>query len=422
MAWLSRDILFLVAAGGTRNLGFGFFNVVFAIYLSKIGYGIIAIGTIITLSSLSGVIQTLIGSVLMDRYSRKRIMMFWGVLTLFSSAAYAISSDPILVAIMSALGLIGARAGGSGAGGMGGPVMVGQVAMLADKAAAERRNVIFAINAVVLHVTGAAGALLAVLPEILQTRYGYEELASYRALFAIGAFMSVLYILSLSFYREMKPVPSESSADRACVRSTFIPEKSKEFITKMALLGAFDSFGSTLYSSLLPYWFFIVHSASVKDLGPLYAIANLVGSLTFIIGAKLADKIGNVNATVITHLPAPFLLMLLPFAPDYKTAAFIHVLRQAISRIDNPIKQSYMMAMVPREERARARGFTAVFQRLPSSFSPTIAAYMMSAISTSMPFFIGGGIQFIHDIMYYFTFRKLKPPEELAKEKIELAP
>ena len=66
--------------------------------------------------------------------------------------------------------------------------------------------------------------------------------------------------------------------------------------------------------------------------------------------------------------------------------------------MDNPIKQSYMMALVPREERARARGFTTVFQRLSGSFRFSAAAYMMSAISTSMPFFIGGAIQFAHDI------------------------
>jgi MFS family permease len=141
----------------------------------------------------------------------------------------------------------------------------------------------------------------------------------------------------------------------------------------------------------------------------------LAGSTTLLIGAKLADKIGNVNATVITHLPAPLLMLLLPLAPDFRTAAIIQIVRQSISRMDNPIRHSYMMAMVPPEERGRARGITAVFQRLPASFAPSLAAYLMSAISTSFPFYIGGAIQFTHDIMYYFTFRKLKPPEEIAR-------
>jgi hypothetical protein len=45
----------------------------------------------------------------------------------------------------------------------------------------------------------------------------------------------------------------------------------------------------------------------------------------------------------------------------------------------------------------------------------------MSSISTSMPFFIGGAIQFVHDILYYFTFRSIKPPEELARQSLELS-
>jgi MFS family permease len=159
----------------------------------------------------------------------------------------------------------------------------------------------------------------------------------------------------------------------------------------------------------------------VSEIGPLFAISNLIGSATLLIGAKLADRIGNVNATVLTHLPAPLLLILLPFCPDFQSAAILQIVRQAVSRMDNPIKQSYMMALVPREERARARGFTTVFQRLSGSLSPGAAAYMMTAISTSMPFFIGGTIQFAHDILYYFTFRNIKPPEELSKQTLELS-
>ncbi|MGH7829242.1 MAG: hypothetical protein ACREP8_03605, partial [Candidatus Binatia bacterium] len=57
----------------------------------------------------------------------------------------------------------------------------------------------------------------------------------------------------------------------------------------------------------------------------------------------------------------------------------------------------------------------------PSSFSPSAAAYLMVAVSTSMPFYIGGFIQLCHDILYYFTFRHIKPPEELARESLEIA-
>jgi MFS family permease len=418
---ISRDIAILIAAGAVRNFGFGFYNVIFAIYLAKLGFGTITIGSVITLASLSGVVQTLVGSVLMDHYSRKRVMIFWGALTLVGSGVMAWSSDPLIVATMSALGLIGARAGGSGAGGLGGPVMVGQVAMLADKAPDEKRTFIFAVNALALHTAGSLGAFLAALPDIFQS-YGLEELSSYRALFGIGCVMSFFYIVILSFYKEgetMRKAPG--AAERRFGIRDIIPQKSKKFVAKMSLLGAFDSFGSSLHSSLLAYWFFVVYGASLSEIGPLFAISNLIGSATLLIGAKLADRIGNVNATVLTHLPAPLLLIILPFAPDFYTAAIIQVVRQAVSRMDNPIKQSYMMALVPREERARARGFTTVFQRLSGSFSPSVAAYMMSAVSTSLPFFVGGAIQFAHDILYYFTFRNIRPPEELSKQAVELS-
>ena len=420
--WLSREIALLLAAGAIRNLGFGFYNIIFAIYLSKLGYDTLAIGTVLTLSSISGVIQTLFASVLFDRFPRKHVMICFGSLTFFSSLVFAVTSDPVWVATMAAVGLLGARAGGSGAGGLGGPVMVGQTAMLADESPPRHRNMIFAVNAIVLTIAGSLGALMAVIPDVLQKGYELQELDSYRAVFGFGSAMSLLYIVTLLFFREDKTgahesnVKTEPAAEKSTMRSALIPEKSRKFIAKMGMLGALDSFGAGLHSSLLSYWFFVVHNASLSEIGPLFAISNLGGSVTLIIGAKLADKIGNVNATVLTHLPAPLLLILLPFAPDFKTAAIIQIVRQSISRMDSPIKQSYMMSIVPREERGRARGITAVFQRLPSSFAPSAAAYLMAAVSTSFPFYIGGMIQFAHDIMYYFTFRNIKPPEERVGE------
>jgi MFS family permease len=420
---ISRDIAILIASGAVRNFGFGFYNVIFAIYLAKLGFSTVTIGTVVSLATLSGVAQTLVGSVLMDHYSRKRMMIFWGLLTVIGSGVMAWSSDPLVVATMSALGLIGARAGGSGAGGLGGPVMVGQVAMLADKTPDVKRNSVFAINALALHTAGSLGAFLAALPDFFQAR-GWDELSSYRWLFGIGCVTSLFYVVIISFYREgesARKAHDSDAAQRFTVRD-IIPQKSKKFVGKMALLGAFDSFGSSLHSSLLSYWFFVVYGASVSEIGPLFAISNLIGSATLLVGAKLADRIGNVKATVLTHLPAPLLLILLPFCPDFHSAAILQIVRQAVSRMDNPIKQSYMMALVPREERARARGFTTVCQRLSGSFSPSAAAYMMSAISTSLPFFLGGAIQFVHDILYYFTFRNIKPPEELAKQVVALSP
>ena len=176
---ISRDIAILIASGAIRNFGFGFYNIIFAIYLAKLGFSTVTIGSLVTLATLSGVVQTLIGSVLMDHYSRKWMMIFWGSLTILSSGVMALSSDPYLVAVMSALGLIGARAGGSGAGGLGGPVMVGQTAMLADKAPDEKRTSIFAFNSLGMYVTGSLGAFLAALPDFFQAR-GFEELLSYR--------------------------------------------------------------------------------------------------------------------------------------------------------------------------------------------------------------------------------------------------
>jgi len=59
---ISRDIAILIASGAVRNFGFGFYNVIFAIYLAKLGFSTLMIGSVVTLATLSGVVQTLSGA------------------------------------------------------------------------------------------------------------------------------------------------------------------------------------------------------------------------------------------------------------------------------------------------------------------------------------------------------------------------
>lgn len=88
-----------------------------------------------------------------------------------------------------------------------------------------------------------------------------------------------------------------------------------------------------------------------------------------------------------------------------------------MSQMDVPTRQSYVMAIVGPEERSHVAGIINLPRSLTLSISPAIAGFIMQFLGLSIPFLIAGGLKAAYDIALYFTFKKVKPPEELRKER-----
>jgi len=115
----------------------------------------------------------------------------------------------------------------------------------------------------------------------------------------------------------------------------------------------------------------------------------------------------------VTHLPSNILLILVPLMPNLPLAVLLLLLRFSISQMDVPARQSYTMAVVPAEERSAAGGFTGVARTTGAAISPLLAGFLFARPSLiSAPFFIAGVLKIFYDLLLYFSFRKLRPPEE----------
>ncbi|MDL5501933.1 MAG: hypothetical protein QSU88_01840, partial [Candidatus Methanoperedens sp.] len=112
-----------------------------------------------------------------------------------------------------------------------------------------------------------------------------------------------------------------------------------------------------------------------------------------------------------THIPSSIFLMLIPFAPDFYLAVILLLLRQLLSEMDVPPRQSYVVAVVKPEEKSIATSSTNLAKILASSVGPAIAGKVLLLTAFS-PFVIGGSLKIIYDVILYFNFRNLKPPEE----------
>jgi MFS family permease len=407
---LHRDAKLLMASRGIRAFAFSYLNVVFAIYLDRLGYTPVMIGVIFTVAYLSGAVLTALWGYLSDRVGRRKILMLLAILTILSNLILIYFSS--LFFILAAVIVANVGAGGSGGGGSGGgPFNPVEEALLAEKCRPENRNQIFAVNSCVGSIMGSLGALASGLPQFLQETKGWNAVDSYKPLFGLTILFSValLFVYRAIGEEEHQPRPAEKKMSK----STGV------FVTKMSLLAIVDNFGAGMAGSLVAYWFFLRFGVELKSLGVIFFASYFLAALSFLSAPLIARKIGVVRTMAFSHGLASAIYLALPLAPTLSLAAALIVIRSFFAYMDNPLRASFTMAMVQSNERGSAAGVTSLARIVPFGISPTISTYLMQSVSLTLPLFIGGGLQLVNDVAFFLMFRHVRPPEELAASRPE---
>lgn len=400
---LHRDAKLLMASRGIRAFAFSYLNVIFAIYLDRLGYTPVTIGMVYSVAYLSGALLTALWGYLSDRYGRRPILMLLALLTIVSNTIFVFFDSLFFILLAVVIANVGAG-GSAGGGSGGGPFNPVEEALLAEKCLADNRTQIFGLNAFFGSVMGSVGALAAGLPQLLQERWGWQPVASYKPLFVLTILFSVGLLL---VYRSI----SEVHQPRA--RQEKISKASGLFVTKMSILAFVDNFGAGMAGGLVSYWFFLRFGVELKSLGLLFFISNFLAALSFLCAPIIARWIGLVKTMAFSHGLASLIYIAIPFAPTFFMAATLLAIRSAVAYMDNPLRASFTMAMVQSSERGSAAGVTSLARVVPFGISPTISTYLMQSVSLTLPLFIGGGLQLVNDVVFYLMFRHVRPPEEL---------
>jgi predicted MFS family arabinose efflux permease len=105
-------------------------------------------------------------------------------------------------------------------------------------------------------------------------------------------------------------------------------------------------------------------------------------------------------------------LVLAAFMPSAPLAIACLLLRMAFSQMDVPARQSYVMAIVPPEERAAAASVTNVPRSLATGLAPWPSGILLALSTFGWPLVIGGALKIAYDLLLLAQFRNLRPPEE----------
>jgi predicted MFS family arabinose efflux permease len=189
--------------------------------------------------------------------------------------------------------------------------------------------------------------------------------------------------------------------------------RSRQTVLRLAALFSVDSLaGGFVVQSLIAFYFNLRWGAGPEVLGPLFLWVGLLQAASFLAAARVAERIGLINTMVFTHLPSNVLLMAIPFAPSLPWAIALLLARHALSQMDVPTRQSYIVAVVDPEERVAAAGVTNIARNVAQSITPLVAGTAMQVVGLGVPFVLGGGLKIVYDLMLFAMFRHVKPPEE----------
>jgi MFS family permease len=403
---LSRDIKLLFAARITRLFAYGFLSVVLALYLAEIGLSEEEIGLLFTLTLIGDAGISLWITTSADRIGRKRMLLLGSALMMFAGAVFLMTDNFFLLTFAAIVGVL------SPSGNEIGPFLSIEQAALSQLIPDNKRTRTFAWYNLLGSFSTALGALCSgFLAKFLQD-FGTTTIATYKIL--IGSYLLLGMCLVMIFLKLSLSAEVPSSALAPPLSRFMGLHRSKSVVVKLSALAALDSFaGGFIIQSMLAYWFHLKFNADVQLLGSIFFGANILAGISALLAARIARHIGLINTMVFTHIPSNVLLMLVPLMPTLALAIGVLLLRFSISQMDVPTRQSYIMAVVAPDERSAAAGVTTISRSLGASVSPALSGiFLATPVLLGMPFFLAGGLKIIYDILLYFSFRNLKPPEE----------
>lgn len=142
---------------------------------------------------------------------------------------------------------------------------------------------------------------------------------------------------------------------------------------------------------------------------------------SFIAATRLPERFGLLSAMVFTRLPSNLLLAAIPLAPTLPVAITMLLGRFALSQMDVPTRQADVVALVDPEERTAAAAYTNTARYLVRPLGPVLAGASQQLVF-GLPFFLGGGIKAIYDLVLWSWFRKVPLVSETERSQLEANP
>ncbi|MEM0135249.1 MAG: hypothetical protein QXU18_08515 [Thermoplasmatales archaeon] len=376
----SRYLLFLTRT--LRGFIYGIFSVITIIYLienrlTPLEAGLTVTASILISSFLTFYVTSRYGS----GYSKVFLLIFSSLLFIGIAGLY-LSPSPILKAIFSVIGSLGVNPSDNTLfSAYEQPIIAG---IIDDQKA---KNKLFARYTFGGYIASSFGALALNL--------GLGVAFEISIVFAVVVIISYILIPTIKGKKKVTTSPVSK-------RSKIITRDVSALFSVDALAGGF------VLQGLMAYWFSERYSFSISQLGYVFTVVDIITAVSVLATPYIASKIGLVRTMVFTHIPSNVFLILIPLVPTLPLSLLFLFLRQSISQMDVPTRQSYLNSVVEGEDRSYVVGVSNALRSASQGATPYISSYMISVAAGALSFVAGGAIKIAYDLAFYQRFKTLK--------------
>ncbi|MGC8558573.1 MAG: MFS transporter, partial [Nitrososphaeria archaeon] len=257
-----------------------------------------------------------------------------------------------------------------------------------------RRSRIFGIYNLIGYGASSAGALASSLPA-----YFKESTLAFRGVYLAYALVG-LFLFSV--YTTLKNIESSKKS----VGLGHMTANGMKDMKRLSLLFSMDAFGGGFVTqSIMSYWFYLAYHVSLKDLGAIFMVVNIITALSILGASFIAERIGNLRTMVFTHLISSVFLALIPFAGSLAGSLAFLFLRQSTSQMDVPTRQAFMAQIFDENERVSANAVTNTFRSISSLPGSPLVGLALSSGILYIPYVIGGGTKMLYDASIFASYR-----------------
>ncbi len=402
---MNSDIRGILVAQSLRALAYGFGSVLLGVSLEARGWSTVQVGGLLTAVVAGTALMSLTVGTFGERVGRRRsyAALFLGLAA--SGVAFGLSGNFLLLVLVALAGTLSTEVVESG------PFTSLEQAMLPSGLGDRATTRVFGFYNAIATLAGSTGALAAGGPALLR---GYWSGVPTDHRFFL-AFVPVGLAGAALAWSLSERVEAQHAATGTVAPLT----KSRAAVVRLSGLFAVDAFaGGFVVQSFIAYWFRLKFGLSLEVLGMLFFGVGLLQTASFLVATRLAEHFGLLRTMVFTHLPSNILLASVALAPNLPLAIVLLLGRQALSQMDVPARQAYIALLVRPEERTAAAAYTNTARYAVRPLGPLLAGASQH-LALGLPFFVGGGMKIVYDILLWLRFRSV--PLERHEDAIDQA-
>jgi len=389
---MNADIRRILLAKALRASAYGFGSVLLGVTLEAKGWSSVRVGLLLTAVVAGTALMSIIVGTLGDRAGRRRtyVALFLGLAG--AGAVFGLTDRFWVLSLVALTGTLSTEVVESG------PFTSLEQAMLPAGLDSRARTRVFGTYNAIATIAGSVGALAAGGPALL--RDVFAGLPADQRFFLAFVPAGVLGAFVASSLSQRVEVDQHRGAGKSLQRS-------RAAVFRLSGLFAVDSFGGGFITqSFVAYWFRAKFGVSIELLGLVFFAIGVLQAGSFLAATRLAERVGLLSTMVFTHLPSNLLLAAIPLAPSLPVAIGLLLGRHALSQMDVPTRQAYIVALVDPQERTAAAAYTNAARYVTRPLGPILAGTSQQ-VALGLPFFLGGGIKILYDVAVWSWFRRV---------------